>query len=182
MGGILKHAPALSAILAPTVNSYKRLIRGRPRSGATWAPVYITYGSANRTQMIRVPGPGRIENRMVDAAANPYLACAAMLAAGLDGIEHRIDPGVASHDNLYEVPWEELHARGIGHLPADSAGGDRSFVARRSGAQFAGCRIRRILHPGEDGGMGELPQQRQPVGTGPLPKRPLRATDLSGAS
>ena len=56
MGGILKHAPALSAILAPTVNSYKRLIRGRPRSGATWAPVYITYGSANRTQMIRVPG------------------------------------------------------------------------------------------------------------------------------
>ena len=95
MGGILKHAPALSAILAPTVNSYKRLIRGRPRSGATWAPVYITYGSANRTQMIRVPGPGRIENRMVDAAANPYLACAAMLAAGLDGIDHHIDPGVA---------------------------------------------------------------------------------------
>ena len=118
MGGILKHAPALSAILAPTVNSYKRLIRGRPRSGATWAPVYITYGSANRTQMIRVPGPGRIENRMVDAAANPYLACAAMLAAGLDGIDHKIDPGVPSHDNLYEVPWEELHARGIGHLPA----------------------------------------------------------------
>jgi glutamine synthetase len=118
MGGILKHAPALCAILAPTVNSYKRLIRGRPRSGATWAPVYITYGSANRTQMIRVPGPGRIENRMVDGAANPYLACAAMLAAGLDGIDNRTDPGVPNRDNLYEVPWEELHARGIGHLPA----------------------------------------------------------------
>jgi glutamine synthetase len=117
MGGILKHAPALSAILAPTVNSYKRLVRGRPRSGSTWAPVYITYGSANRTQMIRVPGPGRIENRMVDAAANPYLACAAMLAAGLDGIDNRIDPGPPSQDNLYAVPWEELHARGIGHLP-----------------------------------------------------------------
>jgi glutamine synthetase len=117
MGGILRHAPALSAILAPTVNSYKRLIRRGPRSGATWAPVYITYGSANRTQMIRVPGPGRIENRMVDAAANPYLACAAMLAAGLDGIDHRVDPGVPSHDNLYEVPWGELQARGIGHLP-----------------------------------------------------------------
>jgi glutamine synthetase len=117
MGGILKHAPALSAILAPTVNSYKRLVRGSPRSGSTWAPVYITYGSANRTQMIRVPGPGRIENRMVDAAANPYLACAAMLAAGLDGIDKKIDPGAPSHDNLYAVPWEELHARGIGHLP-----------------------------------------------------------------
>jgi glutamine synthetase len=119
MGGVLRHAPALTAILAPTVNSYKRLIRGRPRSGATWAPVYITYGSANRTQMIRVPGPGRIENRMVDAAANPYLACAAMLAAGLDGIENKIDPGTGSNDNLYEVPWEELQARGIGHLPAN---------------------------------------------------------------
>jgi glutamine synthetase len=118
MGGILKHAAALSAILAPTVNSYKRLIRGRPRSGATWAPVYITYGSANRTQMIRVPGAGRIENRMVDAAANPYLACAAMLAAGMDGIDNQIDPGTPNHDNLYEAPWEELHARGIGHLPA----------------------------------------------------------------
>jgi glutamine synthetase len=118
MGGILKHAAALSAILAPTVNSYKRLIRGRPRSGATWAPVYITYGSANRTQMIRVPGPGRIEIRMVDAAANPYLACAAILAAGLDGIDNKIDPGVPNQDNLYEVPGEELHARGIGHLPA----------------------------------------------------------------
>ncbi len=117
MGGILKHAPAMSAILAPTVNSYKRLLRGKPRSGATWAPVYITYGSANRTQMIRIPGPGRIENRMVDAAANPYLACAVMLAAGLDGIDNKIDPGVASNDNLYEVPLEELKARGIGHLP-----------------------------------------------------------------
>jgi glutamine synthetase len=119
MGGVLKHAPALTAILAPTVNSYKRLIRGRPRSGATWAPVYVTYGSANRTQMIRVPGPGRIENRMVDASANPYLACAAMLAAGLDGIENKIDPGAGSNDNLYEVPWEELQARGIGHLPGN---------------------------------------------------------------
>jgi glutamine synthetase len=118
MGGILKHAPALSAILAPTVNSYKRLVRGRPRSGSTWAPVYITYGSANRTQMIRVPGPGRIENRMIDGAANPYLACAAMLAAGLDGIDNKIDPGAPSHDNLYAVGWEELRARGIGHLPS----------------------------------------------------------------
>jgi len=119
MGGILRHAPALSAILAPTVNSYKRLIRGRPRSGATWAPVYITYGAANRTQMIRIPGSGRIENRMVDAAANPYLSCAAMLAAGLDGIDQRTDPGAPNHDNLYEVSWEELQSRGIGHLPAN---------------------------------------------------------------
>ena len=118
MGGILQHAPALSAILAPTVNSYKRLVRGGPRSGATWAPVYITYGSANRTQMIRVPGAGRIENRMVDAVANPYLACAAMMAAGLDGIDNHIDPGPPSQDNLYALSREQLQARGIRHLPS----------------------------------------------------------------
>ena len=58
MGGILHHAPALAAVTCPIVNSYKRLIRGAPRSGATWAPVYVTYGGSNRTQMIRIPGPG----------------------------------------------------------------------------------------------------------------------------
>src|SRR5207245_10344279 len=99
MGGILRHARGLSAVMAPLVNSYKRLIRGAPRSGATWAPVYVTYGASNRTQMIRIPGPGRIENRAVDGAANPYLACAAMLAAGLDGIENKTDPGHANGEN-----------------------------------------------------------------------------------
>ena len=74
IGGLKKHAKAVAAVTAPIVNSYKRLIRGAPRSGATWAPVYITYGGSNRTQMIRIPGPGRIENRTVDGAANPYLA------------------------------------------------------------------------------------------------------------
>ncbi len=117
MGGILEHARGLAAVMAPLVNSYKRLIRGAPRSGATWAPVYITYGLANRTQMIRIPGVGRIENRVVDGAANPYLASAAMLAAGLDGIERRIDPGAANSGNLYEMAEEELRRRGIQYLP-----------------------------------------------------------------
>jgi glutamine synthetase len=117
MGGVLHHARGLSAITAPLVNSYKRLIRGAPRSGATWAPVYLTYGPANRTQMIRIPGPGRIENRVVDGAANPYLACAAILGAGLDGIENKMDPGVANTANLYEVPEDELARRGIYFLP-----------------------------------------------------------------
>jgi glutamine synthetase len=117
MGGLLRHARGLAAVIAPLVNSYKRLIRGAPRSGATWAPVYVTWGRANRTQMIRVPGPGRIENRAVDGAANPYLAYAAILAAGLDGIERQLDPGPANLSNLYEVPEEELRARNIGFLP-----------------------------------------------------------------
>ena len=117
LGGVLHHADGLSAISAPLVNSYKRLISGAPRSGATWAPVYVTYGPANRTQMIRIPGPGRIENRAIDGAANPYLVCAAILAAGLDGIEHKMEPGTANTSNLYEVPEDELARRGIRLLP-----------------------------------------------------------------
>lgn len=117
MAGILHHARGLSAVTAPLVNSYKRLIRGAPRSGATWAPVYVTYGPANRTQMIRIPAPGRIENRVVDGAANPYLACAVILAAGMDGIENKMDPGPPNTANLYEVSEEELERRGIRFLP-----------------------------------------------------------------
>ncbi len=117
MAGILQHARGLSAVTAPLVNSYKRLIRGAPRSGATWAPVYVTYGPANRTQMIRIPAPGRIENRVVDGAANPYLACAAILAAGMDGIENKMDPGSPNTANLYEVSEQELQRRGIRFLP-----------------------------------------------------------------
>jgi len=118
LGGILHHARALSAVTAPLVNSYKRLIRGAPRSGATWAPVYVTYGLANRTQMIRIPAPGRLENRVVDGAANPYLACAALLAAGLEGIDKRIDPGPPNEGNLYELTEAELRRRNISCLPA----------------------------------------------------------------
>ena len=117
MGGLLHHARGLSAITAPLVNSYKRLIRGAPRSGATWAPVYVSYGPGNRTQMIRLPAPGRVENRVVDGAANPYLASAAILGAGLDGIENKIEPGVANTSNLYEASEDELARHGITFLP-----------------------------------------------------------------
>lgn len=116
-GGLMKHAQALAAITNPIVNSYKRLIRGAPNSGATWAPVYVTYGGSNRTQMIRIPGPGRIENRIVDGAANPYLATTALLAAGLDGIKNKLDPGPKNTRNLYEVPEAQLQAEGIDFLP-----------------------------------------------------------------
>ena len=118
MGGLLHHARGLSAITAPLVNSYKRLIRGAPRSGATWAPVYVSYGPGNRTQMIRLPAPGRVENRVVDGAANPYLASAAILGAGLDGIENKIDPGEANTSNLYEASEDELARHGITFLPS----------------------------------------------------------------
>ena len=147
MGGLLHHARGMSAVIAPLTNSYKRLIRGAPRSGATWAPVYVTYGPANRTQMIRIPAPGRIENRAVDGAANPYLACAAILAAGMDGIEHKIDPGQANTENLYEMPEEELHRRNIGFLPTtlreavECTAGD-NVIKEALGPEFASYYIR----------------------------------------
>ena len=113
------HARAYSAITAPTVNSYKRLKLGSTASGATWSPVWISYGYNNRTQMLRIPAPGRVEDRTVDGSANPYLAAAAVLAAGLDGIEQGIDAGEPNTDNLYQHSYEELSARGLRPLPAN---------------------------------------------------------------
>ena len=92
LGGVLHSAEALCAITNPTVNSYKRLNAPTTASGSTWAPNAISYAGNNRTHMVRVPGPGRLETRLPDGAANPYLLQAALLAAGLDGIEQRRDP------------------------------------------------------------------------------------------
>lgn len=93
LGGVLEHAQALTAIMNPTVNSYKRINAPRTLSGATWAPNTVTYGGNNRTHMVRVPDPGRFEFRLADGAVNPYLLQAAFLAAGLDGIVNRRPPG-----------------------------------------------------------------------------------------
>jgi glutamine synthetase len=119
--GLMKHAKALAAITNPLVNSYKRLVRSAPTSGATWAPVYVTYGGSNRTQMIRIPDGGRVENRIVDGAANPYLAATVLLAAGLDGIRNKLDPGQKNTRNLYTVPEEQLKREGIEFLPTTLA-------------------------------------------------------------
>ncbi|MEE9400094.1 MAG: type III glutamate--ammonia ligase, partial [Dehalococcoidales bacterium] len=102
IGGLLKHAKAYIALSAPSVNSYKRLVAGGAMGGTTWAPVYVSYGGNNRTQMIRIPGPGRVEDRTVDSACNPYLAAAAILAAGLDGINNKLDPGARNDTNMYQ--------------------------------------------------------------------------------
>ena len=119
LGGLLAHAKAYIGITAPTVNSYKRLIVGAPTSGATWSPSYITYGRNNRTQMIRVPDGGRFEDRTIDGSANPYLAATALLAAGLDGIDNKLDPGEPNEGNLYESTAEDRASRGIEMLPGN---------------------------------------------------------------
>ncbi|KAI3602692.1 Glutamine synthetase type III (plasmid) [Cupriavidus necator H850] len=116
LGGLLAHAPALTALCAPTVNSYKRLVVGRSLTGATWAPAYISYGDNNRSSMVRIP-KGRLELRLPDGAANPYIATAAVIAAGLDGIERRLDPGPPRNTNLYEWSDAQLAEAGIGLLP-----------------------------------------------------------------
>ncbi|MDZ4097160.1 MAG: type III glutamate--ammonia ligase, partial [Methylophilaceae bacterium] len=116
LGGILEHAPALAAIAAPTVNSYKRLVVGRSLSGSTWAPAYISYGDNNRSSMVRIPY-GRLELRLPDGSCNPYLATAAVIAAGLDGVERKLMPGKAHGENLYNFSPAELKRHKIGILP-----------------------------------------------------------------
>jgi glutamine synthetase len=101
------------------VNSYKRLKLGTTSSGATWSPVWISYGYNNRTQMLRIPAPGRIEDRTIDGSANPYLAAAAVLAAGLDGLEHAIDPGDPNSENLYAQSVDDLTTLGFRSLPSN---------------------------------------------------------------
>ncbi|MEM9814277.1 MAG: type III glutamate--ammonia ligase, partial [Pseudomonadota bacterium] len=101
LGGLLEHAPALAAITNPTVNSYKRLNAPVTASGATWSPNTISYGGNNRTHMVRIPDAGRLELRLADGAANPYLLMAGILAAGLDGMTNGTDPGPRLDINMY---------------------------------------------------------------------------------
>jgi glutamine synthetase len=108
IGGLLKHASALCAICSPTTNSYKRLVPGYE------APVNLAYSSRNRSAAIRIPTYSenpkakRIEYRPPDPSANPYLCFAALLMAGLDGVQNKIDPGEPMDKNLYELPPEEM--------------------------------------------------------------------------
>ncbi|MEX2165404.1 MAG: type III glutamate--ammonia ligase [Methyloceanibacter sp.] len=101
IGGVMNAAGDMCSITNPTVNSYKRINAPVTTSGATWSPNTVTYAGNNRTHMIRVPGGGRFELRLADGAANPYLLPAALLAAGLDGIARRIDPGKPLDIDMY---------------------------------------------------------------------------------
>ncbi|MGX7109578.1 type I glutamate--ammonia ligase [Facklamia miroungae] len=116
IGGLMKYAPAYTAIVNPTVNSYKRLVSGYE------APVYIAWSGQNRSPLIRIPAARgnstRIEVRSVDPSANPYLALAALLTAGLKGIEENITPPAEVRENIYEMEQEKRMLKGIYQLPA----------------------------------------------------------------
>ena len=121
IAGIFAHAPALCSVMSPTVNCYKRL-QVEPGLNDTnldfvWTPAYIAYGDNNRTQMIRAPGPDRLEDRSMSSASNPYLALGVYVMAGLDGIRRDLDPGEPNLGNLYRLSPEEVRSRGIGVLP-----------------------------------------------------------------
>ena len=124
LGGIMKHASALAAITNPTVNSYKRINAPRTMSGATWAPNTVTWTSNNRTHMVRVPGPGRFELRLPDGAANPYLLQAVIIAAGLDGVSTKADPGKRYDIDMYA---EGHKVRGAPRLPLNLLDALREF-------------------------------------------------------
>jgi glutamine synthetase len=108
IGGLLAHAPAILAFCAPTTNSYRRLVPGYE------APVNLVYSQRNRSAAVRIPvysasaKAKRLEFRPPDATANPYLAFCAMLMAGLDGIQRRLDPGLPVDADLYELPADQL--------------------------------------------------------------------------
>ena len=124
LGGIMKHASALAAITNPTVNSYKRINAPRTMSGATWAPNTVTWTGNNRTHMVRVPGPGRFELRLPDGAANPYLLQAVIIAAGLDGVHSKADPGKRHDIDMYA---EGHKVRGAPKLPLNMLDALRAF-------------------------------------------------------
>ncbi len=118
IGGLIEHGRALSAIVSPTVNSYKRLVPGYE------APVYLVWGKANRSAAIRIPAYNnfdnstiRIEYRPPDSSSNPYLASAAIILAGLDGVKKKIDPGSPTDENVYKMSRERRRSLGIKELP-----------------------------------------------------------------
>jgi glutamine synthetase len=139
IAGVLRHAPAICAVIAPTVNSYKRLIAQGSMSGFTWAPIFVCYGNNNRTNMLRIPlGGGRIECRAADIACNLYLGAAMILAAGLEGIRERLDPGEPHRENMYLKPEAELRREAIGRLPRTLGEAIEAFAADPLGREVMG--------------------------------------------
>ena len=116
IAGVMAHSPALTALAAPTINSYKRLRVYPSLSGTSWAPAHIAHGPNNRTAALRTLH-GRVEWRVPDSSANPYLITAALIAAGLDGIDRKLEAPAECTDDLFEMSASERQARGIPLLP-----------------------------------------------------------------
>ena len=129
IGGLMHNTDAICALTNPTVNSYKRINAPRTISGATWAPNTVTYTGNNRTHMIRIPDAGRFEFRLGDGAANPYLLQAAILAAGLDGMDNKRDPGKRLDINMYT---DGHKVKGVKKLPLNLLDALRLFETSKA--------------------------------------------------
>lgn len=141
IGGLIAHGMANCVAFAPTVNSYKRLIRKGHMSYYSWAPVFNSYGGNNRSNMLRVPmNGGRVECRGADASCNPYLAASLALSAGLQGIRDSVDPGPPHHENMYEYTPAQLAEIGVSELPRNLS----EAVAAFARDPF----VERVLGPG----------------------------------
>lgn len=128
--GIVRHGEAMSAVLCPTVNSYKRLLPRGLMDEISWAPVFRAYGSNNRTLMCRLPMNRRcLEIRTADSACNLYLGLALAIAAGLSGVAESLDPGAPVNVDTYKTPAEELSALGVHRLPTNLGSAVDAFEA-----------------------------------------------------
>ncbi|WP_214041267.1 type I glutamate--ammonia ligase [Methanoculleus sp.] len=127
IGGLLRHAPAITRLANPTINSYKRLVPGYE------APCYVSWSASNRSALVRVPAPRgnstRVEFRSPDPTCNPYLAFAAMLAAGMEGIREKIEPPAGVNKNIFHMTAAERKSTGIATLPGDLAEAHRALLA-----------------------------------------------------
>ena len=166
IAGLMHSAEALTAITNPTVNSYKRINAPRTLSGASWAPNTVTYTGNNRTHMIRIPDAGRFEFRLGDGAANPYAMQAAVLIAGLDGIENKRDPGERLDIDMYAEGHTVKNAK---KLPLNLLDALRALEASRDLAQRLGravhlrlpqaqaCRLERVCRSAHRVGAAHYP-------------------------
>ena len=168
LGGLISHARALTAVVAPTVNDYKRLSVGEfltgVSSGFTWTPACISWGDNNRTQMFRTPDAGRFECRVVSGAVNPYLGLAAFIGAGLDGITRSLDPGEPFVGNLYDLSLSDIKARKLEFVPQVPAGSAGCLRGGWRGSIGAWTRAGRRILEGKTNGMGALSQHGESVG------------------
>ena len=172
IAGQLRHARELSAVFAQWVNSYKRLVPGYE------APVYVAWSQRNRSALIRIPlyKPGseqatRAEIRCPDPACNPYLTFAALLHAGLEGIEQGYELPDPMETNLYHLTAEQRRERGIVSLPGDARRGDRRALAVGADAQGARPAHLRPLRRAEAQGVGRVPRPAHRLGDEEVPGR-----------
>ena len=188
IGGLKAHARAYSARHRADGQLVQAAqARARPSSGATWSPVWISYGYNNRTQMLRIPGPGRIEDRTIDGSCNPYLAAAAVLAAGLDGIENGLDAGRAELGEPLRDPVRRAHARAgsrrcrrtCSRRSASSSGDDVLRAALGRGARRG---LRRLLRPRQARRVVPLPRAGHALGDPRVPDALLGRMEESSIS